>query len=93
MLPVEDANGAALVDKDFLDCIVFYFDSDDHGVVLLVIEAVEVVVRESDGRHAAYVMGMSNMVNGLDMAEVFLSGRRAGSSTSEIAKDGVDSAT
>jgi len=74
--PVEDANGVALVDKDFLDCVVFDFDSDDHGVVLLVIEAVEVVVREGDGRHAAYVMGMSNMVNGLDMVEVFLSGRR-----------------
>jgi len=90
---VEDANGAALVDKDFLDCVVFDFDSDDHGVVLLVIEVVEVVVREGDGRHAAYVMGMSNMVNGLDMAELFLSGRRGGSSTSETAKDGVDSAT
>ena len=91
--PVEDANGATLVDKDFLDYVVFDFDSDDHGVVLLVIEAVEVVVREGEWRHAVYVMGMSNMVNGLDMAEVFLSGRRGGSSTSETARDGVDSAT
>jgi len=39
------------------------------------------------------VMGMGNMVNGLNMVEVFLSGRRGGSSTSEATKDGVDSAT
>jgi len=87
--PVEDVNGAVLVDKDFLDCIVFYFNSD--GVVLLVIEVVEVIVRKSDGRHAASVMGMGNMVDGLDMAEVFLSGRRGGSSTSETTRDGVNS--
>jgi len=54
---------------------------------------VEVVVCEDDGRHAASVMGMGNMVDGLNMAEVFLSGRRGGSSTSEATKDGVDSAT
>ena len=35
------------------------------------IEAVEVVVREGDGTHAVSVMGMGNMVDGLDMAEVF----------------------
>ena len=91
--PVEDANGAALVNKDFLDYVVFDFYSDDHGVVLLVIEAVKVVVRESDGRHAASMMGMGNMVDGLDMAKVFLSGRRGGASTSETTRDGVDSAT
>jgi len=91
--PVEDVNRAALVNKDFLDCVVFDLNSDDHGVVLLVVEAVKVVVREGDGRHAASVMGMGNMVDGLDMAEVFLSGRRGGSSTSETTRDGVDSAT
>jgi len=91
--PVEDVNGVALVDKDFLDCVVSNFNSDDHGVILLVIEAVEVVAREGDGRHAAFVMGMGNMVDGLDMAEVFLSGKRGGSSTSETTRDGVDSAT
>jgi len=92
MLPSRGCNRAALVDKDFLDCVVFDFNSDDHGVVLLVIEVVEVVVRKGDGRHAASVMGMGNMVDGLDMAEVFLSGRRRGSSTSETTRDGVDSA-
>ena len=50
------------------------------------------VVREGDGRHAASVMGMSNVVDGLDMAEVFLFSRRGGSSTSETTGDGVDSA-
>jgi len=38
------------------------------------------------------VMGMGNMVNGLDMVEVFLSGRRGRSSTSETTRDVVDSA-
>jgi len=63
--PVEDVNGAALVDKDFLDCVVFDFNSDDHGVVLLVIKVLGVIVREGDGRHVASVMGMGNMVDGL----------------------------
>jgi len=53
---------------------------------------VKVVVREGDGRHAASVMEMGNVVDGLDMAEVFLSGERGGSSTSETTRDGVDSA-
>jgi len=59
----------------------------------LVVEVVKVVVSEDDGRHAASVMGMGNMVDGLNMAEVFLSGRTGGSSTSEATRDGVDSAT
>ena len=36
---------------------------------------------------------MGYVVDGLDMAEVFLSGRGGGSSTSKISIDGVDSAT
>ena len=43
--PVEDVNGAALVDEDFFDCVVFDFNSDAHRVILLVIEVMEVVVR------------------------------------------------
>jgi len=80
---VEDVNRIALVNKVFLDCVVFDLNSDDHRVVLLVVEAVKVVICEDDGRHAASMMGMGNMVDGLNMVEVFLSGRR----------DGVDSAT
>jgi len=91
--PVEDVDRAALVNKDFLNGVVLDFNSDDHGVVLLVVEAVKVVVCEDDGRHASSVMGMDNMVDGLNMAEVFVSGRRSGSSTSEATRDGVDSAT
>ena len=90
--PVEDVNKAALVNKDFLGCVVFDLKSNDHGVIL-VVEAVKLVVREGDGRHAASVMGMGNMVDGLDMAEVFLPSRRGGSSTRETTRDGVDSAT
>ena len=87
--PVEDVNGAALVNKDFLNGVVFYFNSDDHGVILLMVEAMKVVICEDDGRHTTSVVGMGDMIDGLDMAEVFLSGRRGGSSTS----GGVDGAT
>ena len=90
--PVEDVDRAALVNKDFLDCVLFDLNSDDHGVVLLVVEAVEVIIRECDRRHAASMMGMGNMVDGLDMAKVFLSSRSGGSSTNEATRDGVDSA-
>jgi len=57
------------------------------------VESVKVVVCEDDGRHAASVVEMGDMIDGLNMAEVFLSGRRGGSSTSEVTRDGVDSAT
>ena len=43
--PVEDVNRAALIHQDFLNGIIFDFNYDDHGVVLLVVEAVEVVIR------------------------------------------------
>jgi len=89
--PVENVNRATLVNEDFLNGVVFNFNSDDHGVILLVVEAVKVVVCEDDVGHATSVMEMSNMVDGLNMAEVFLSGRRGGSSTSEATRDGVDS--
>jgi len=54
---------------------------------------VKVIVCEDDGRHAASVMGMGNVVDRLNMAEMFLPGRRGGSSTSEATRNGVDSAT
>jgi len=90
---VEDVNEAALINKDFLNGVVFDFNSDDHGVILLMVEAMKVVICEDDRRHAAFVVGMGDMVDGLDMAEVSLSGRRSGSSTSEATRDGVDGAT
>jgi len=91
--PVEDVNGAALVNKDFVNDVVFDFNRDDHGVILLVVEAMKVVICENDGRHATSVVGMGDVVDGLDMTEVSLSGRRGGSSTSEATRDGVDGAT
>jgi len=42
--PIEDVDGAALVDEDFLNCVFFYFNGDDHRVILLVIEALKIVV-------------------------------------------------
>jgi len=72
---------------------LFDFNGDDHMVILLMVEAMKVVVCEDDGSHAASVVGMCDMIDGLDMAEVFLFGRRGGSSTSEATRNGVDSAT
>jgi len=91
--PVEDVNGATLVNRDFLNGVVFDFNRDDHGVILLVVEAMKVVLYEDDGRHVASVVGMGDMVDGLDMTKVSLSGKRGGSSTSEATRDGVDGAT
>jgi len=42
--PVKDVNRAALVDKDFLNGVVFDFNSDDHGAILLMVEAMKVVI-------------------------------------------------
>ena len=53
-------------------------------------KGVEVVVREGYGRHAAFVMGMGNVVNWLDMAEGFLSGKRGRASSSETVTSRLD---
>jgi len=90
--PVEDVNGATLVNKDFLNSVVFDFNRDDHGVIFLVVEAMKVVFCEDDRRHVVSVVGLGDMVDGLDMAEVSFSGRRSGSSTSEATRDGVNGA-
>jgi len=63
-----------LVNEDFLDGIVFQLNHDDHGVILLVIKAMEVVVCEGYEGHVTSVVGVGDMVDGLYMAEVFLSG-------------------
>jgi len=82
-----------LIHQDFFNCIVFDFDCDDHGVVLLVVEAVEVVICEYDGGHTSFVMGLGDVVDGLYVAEVFLSGRRGGASACEATRDGVNGAS
>jgi len=91
--PVEDINGAALINEDFLNNVVFYFNSDNHRVILLMVEAVKVVICEDDRRHTASVVEMDDMIDGLDMAEVTFSGRRSGSSISEATRDGVNGVT
>jgi len=73
--PIEDVDGAALVDEDFLDCVVSYFNGDDHRVILLVIKALKIVVREGYGGHVTSVMRMGYVVDGLDMAKVSLPDR------------------
>ena len=90
--PVEDINKAALIDKDFLDSVIFDFNSDDHGVILLVVEAMEVIICENDRRHTASVMGMGDVVDGLYMVKVSFPGRRGGTSACEATRDGVNGA-
>jgi len=91
--PVEDINRAALINKDFLNNVIFDFNSDDHGVILLVVEAVEVIICEYDRRHTASVVGMGDVVDGLYMAEVSFSSRRGGASACEATRDGVNGAS
>ena len=91
--PVEDVNGAALVNKDFLNSIILDFDSDDHGVILLVVKAVEVIICEYNRRHTASVVGMSDVVDGLYKAEVSFSSRRGGASACEATRVCVNGAS
>ena len=72
--PVEDVDGAALIDQYLFNGIVFDFDCDDHGVVLLVVEAVKIIICEYDRGHTSSVMGLGDVVNRLYVAEVSLSG-------------------
>ena len=90
--PVEDINGAALINEDFLNSVIFDFNRDNHGVILLMVEAVKVIIYEDDGTHTASVVGMGDVVNRLDMEEVSFSGRRNGSSASKATRDGVNGA-
>ena len=82
-----------MIHKDFINSIIFVFNGDDHGVILFVVEAVEVVICEYDGGHTASVVGIGDMVDGLYMAEVSLSGRRGRASTCEATRDGVNGAS
>ena len=91
--PVEYINRAALINKDFLDSVIFDFNNDDHGVILLVVEAVEVTICEDDRRHTASMVGMGDVVDGLYMAEVSFPGGRGGASACEATRDGVNGAT
>ena len=91
--PVEVINRAALINKDFLNSIFLDFDSDDHGVILLVVEVVEVIICEYYRRHTASVVGVGDVVDGLYMAEMSFSGRRGGAYICEATRDGVNGAS
>jgi len=61
--PIKDVDETALVDEDFFDCVIFYFNGDDHRVILLVIKVVKVVIHEGYGRHATFMMRMGDVVD------------------------------
>jgi len=81
-----------LVDKDILDCVVFKLDRDDHGVILLVINAMKVIVCKGNERHAAPMVGVGYVVKGLELAKMLLSSGGGGPATSKAARDGVNCA-
>ena len=91
--PVKDIDRAALINEDFLHNVIFDFNSDNHGVILLMVETVKVIICEDDRKHTAFMVGMGDVVDGLYMAEVSFFGRRSGSSACEATKDGVNGAT
>jgi len=62
-----------LVDENLFDRVVPEFDCDDHGVVLLVVDTMKIIVRKGNERHATSVVIMGYVVNGLELAEMFLS--------------------
>ena len=46
-----------------------------------------------DGGHTSSVMGLGDVVDGLYVAEVFLSGGRGGASACEATRDGINGAS
>ena len=60
--PVKDVCGIALVDKHLFNDVVLEFDGDDHGVILLVIDVMEIVVSEGGG-HSASIMKVYYVVD------------------------------
>jgi len=57
------------------------------------VEAVKVIICEDDRRHTSSAVGMGDVVDRLDMAEVSFSGRESGSSVGKATRDCVNSAT
>jgi len=71
---VEDVNRTALIDKHLLYRVVLEIYSDEHRVILLMGDAVEVIVSKGNGRHVASVVRLGYVIDGLEGAKVFLSG-------------------
>jgi len=53
---------------------------------------MEVIVCKGYGRHAASVVGVSYVADGLELAKMLLYGRGGGSFTSKVARDSVNGA-
>ena len=71
--PMKDINGTTLVYGHLFDREVLELDCDDHGIILLLVNNVEIDIGKGDGGHLASVVGVGNVVDGLDITEVFLS--------------------
>ena len=71
--PVEDVNLTTLVNKHLLYRAVLKLYGDDNGVILLVVHAVEIIINKGNGRHAAFVVRVGYVINGLEVTKVFLS--------------------
>jgi len=63
-----------LVDKHIFYRVVLEYYSDDHGIILLVVDIVEVIVSKGNGRHATSVVRLGYVIDILEVTEVFLSG-------------------
>ena len=70
--PVEDVDRTALVDKHLLDRVVLEFNCHDHGIVLLVVDVVEIIVSKGDGRHTMFMVRIGYVIDGLEVTKVFL---------------------
>jgi len=70
---VKDVNRTALVDKHLFNRAVFELDGDDHGVILLVVDAMEIGVSECDGGHSTSIVRVGYVVDGLNVTKIFLS--------------------
>jgi len=67
-----------LVDEELFYSVVLELYSDDHGIILLVVDAAEIIVRKGNWKHAASVVRVGYVVNRLEVTEVFLSSRGGG---------------
>ena len=70
---VKDVYGIALVYEHLFVSKVLKLNGDDHGVILLLVDTVEMGVGEGDGGHSASEVGVGNVVDGLDITKMFLS--------------------
>jgi len=61
---------ATLVDKQLFNRVVLELDGDDHGVILLVVDAMEIGVSEGYGGISASMVGVGYVVDGLNITKM-----------------------